>query len=101
VCRGFFRTSCELFRYCGDVHATKEEINRALAAEIKAAYIREGMTAAQVAEQAGFSTGTMTRILAGEDLPVSRLYMIASVIPNPDVTALSLAEAAVARAERD
>lgn len=78
---------------------SKEDLNRALASEIKAAYTREGMTAAQVAEAAGFSVGTMTRILAGEDLPVSRLYKIADAIPH--VKAVDLVEAAVARAERD
>lgn len=72
--------------------ASKKDINRALALEIKAAYVRKGMTAAQVAEKAGFSTGTMTRILAGEDMPVSRLYMIADAI---GVQAVDLVRAAV------
>lgn len=77
--------------------ASKEAINRALALEIKAAYVREGLTAAKVAERAGFSTGTMTRILAGEDMPVSRLYLIADAIGVP---AVDLVTAAVERAER-
>lgn len=78
--------------------ATKEQINRALGREIKAAYVREGMTAEQVATAAHFSTGTMTRILAGADIPVSRLYLIADAI---GVSPVSLVEAAVKRAEQD
>ncbi|WP_152970133.1 helix-turn-helix domain-containing protein [Frigoribacterium sp. RIT-PI-h] len=78
--------------------ATKEQINRALGREIKAAYVREGMTAEQVATAANFSTGTMTRILAGSDIPVSRLYLIADAI---GVSPVSLVEAAVKRAEQD
>jgi transcriptional regulator with XRE-family HTH domain len=80
------------------VPATKEEINRALGREIKAAYIREGMTAEQVATAAGFSIGTMTRMLAGSDVPVSRLYLVADAI---GVSPVALVEAAVERAERD
>ncbi|MDK8171712.1 helix-turn-helix transcriptional regulator [Curtobacterium sp. Csp2] len=78
--------------------ASKYAINRALALEIKAAYVRKGMTAAQVAEKAGFSTGTMTRILAGEDMPVSRLYLIADAI---GVAAVDLVRAAVDNAVDD
>ena len=78
--------------------ASKDAINQALGREIKAAYVREGMTAEQVAAAAGFSVNTMTRILAGADLPVSRLYAIADAIGTDPV---KLVEAAVARAERD
>lgn len=78
--------------------ATKDQINRALGREIKAAYIREGLTAEQVATKAGFSIGTMTRMLAGSDVPVSRLYLVADVI---GVSPVKLVEDAVARAERD
>lgn len=78
--------------------ATKDQINLALGREIKAAYVREGMTAEQVASKAGFSVGTMTRTLAGSDIPVSRLYLIADAI---GVSPVSLVEAAVARAEKD
>lgn len=79
--------------------ATKEQLNRALASEIKAAYVREGMTASEVAEKAGFSVGTMTRLMAGQEIPVSRLYLIADAIPH--VTVLALIESAIVRAERD
>jgi transcriptional regulator with XRE-family HTH domain len=79
------------------VPATKEAINRALGREIKAAYVREGMTAEQVAKAAGFSVNTMTRMLAGGDMPVSRLYLIADAI---GVSPVELVEAAVKRAER-
>lgn len=78
--------------------ATKDQINRALGREIKAAYIREGLTAEQVATKAGFSIGTMTRMLAGSDVPVSRLYLVADAI---GVSPVKLVEDAVARAERD
>jgi transcriptional regulator with XRE-family HTH domain len=79
------------------VPATKDSINVALGREIKAAYVREGMTAEQVASKAGFSVGTMTRILGGADIPVSRLYLIADAI---GVSPVKLVEDAVARAER-
>lgn len=78
--------------------ATKSQINAALGREIKAAYIREGMTAEQVATAAGFSVNTMTRILNGAEIPVSRLYLIADAIGASPV---KLVEDAVARAERD
>lgn len=78
--------------------ATKDQINRALGREIKAAYIREGLTAEQVATKAGFSIGTMTRMLGGSDVPVSRLYLVADAI---GVSPVALVEAAVERAERD
>lgn len=93
--------SCEfagLFRYAEDVPASKETINRALGREIRAAYIREDMTAAQLAEKTGISESTMTRLMAGSDIPVSRLYLIADAI---GVSPVALVEAAVARAERD
>lgn len=76
--------------------ATKSQINAALGREIKSAYIREGMTAGQVAEAAGFSINTMTRILNGAELPVSRLYLIADAI---GVSPIKLVEDAVRRAE--
>lgn len=78
--------------------ATKSQINAALGREIKAAYIREGMTASQVAEAAGFSVNTMTRILNGAELPVSRLYLIADAI---GVSPIKLVEAAVRKAENN
>jgi transcriptional regulator with XRE-family HTH domain len=80
------------------VPASKDQINAALGREIKAAYVREGMTAEQVATKAGFSIGTMTRMLAGSDVPVSRLYLVADAI---GVSPVALVEAAVERAERD
>jgi transcriptional regulator with XRE-family HTH domain len=80
------------------VPASKDQINLALGREIKAAYVREGMTAEQLASKAGFSVGTMTRLLGGSDIPVSRLYLIADAI---GVSPVSLVEAAVARAEQD
>jgi len=77
--------------------ASKEQINRAFGREIHAAYIREGLTAAEVASKAGFSEATMTRLLAGSDIPVSRIILIADAIGVP---ALDIMEAAMKRAER-
>jgi len=85
-------------QYSQYVTATKDAINRALGREIKAAYVREGMTAEQVATAAGFSVNTMTRMLAGGDMPVSRLYLIADAI---GVSPVALVEAAVKRAEQE
>ena len=93
--------SCEfagLDGYAESVPASKEKINQALGREIRAAYIREGMTAAQLAEKTGISESTMSRLMAGSDIPVSRLYLIADAI---GVSPVSLVEAAVARAEKD
>ena len=84
--------------YADLVPISKETINRALGREIRAAYIREGMTAAELAEKSGISESTMTRLMAGSDIPVSRLYLIADAI---GVSPVSLVEAAVARAEKD
>ena len=98
MCEKFFRRFADSSLYDGGMPASKEQLDRALGREIHAAYVREGMTAAEVADKAGFSEATMTRILAGSGAPMSRIYMIASAIGVP---VLEMVEAAVRRAEKE
>lgn len=76
---------------------TKQQINDALAAEIKAGLARRDMSVRELAQRTGISFSTMLRITNGADLQVSKLYLIADVLQlNP----VKLVEAAVAEAER-
>lgn len=77
---------------------TKESINRALAAEIRAAIARADLSLAEVGRRAGISEPTMQRIAKGADVQVSKVYMICDAL---GVSALSLFEAAAAVAEAE
>lgn len=85
-------------RYCGPVPVTKEAINRALAAEIRAAAGRADISLAEVGRRTGISEPTMQRIAKGADLQVSKLYLISDAL---GVSPTALVEAAVAAAEAE
>lgn len=88
---------CQIWLYARLVKPTKQQINDALAAEIKAGLARRDMSVRELAQRTGISFSTMLRITNGADLQVSKLYLIADVLQlNP----VKLVEAAVTEAER-
>jgi transcriptional regulator with XRE-family HTH domain len=79
------------------VKPTKQQINDALAAEIRAGLARRDMTVADLAEKTDISFSTMLRITNGADLQVSKLYLIADALK---LSPVKMVQAAVAEAER-
>lgn len=77
---------------------TKESINRAIAAEIRAAVGRADLTLAEVGRRTGISEPTMQRIAKGADIQVSKLYLIADAL---NVSALQLLDDAVTAAQAE
>jgi len=79
------------------VQPTKEQINDALAAEIRAGLARRKMTVLELAERTGISESTMMRITKGADIQLSKLYLIADALK---LSPVKMVQNAVQEAER-
>ena len=97
TCKPVRLFSCQIWDYSQHVTPTKEQINRALAAQVRAGMALRDMTIAELATRTGESESTINRIRAGADVQVSKIYAIASAL---DLDPVRMLEDALTEAQK-
>lgn len=76
---------------------TKEQINLALASQVRAGMALRSVTIAELADRLGWPESTINRIRGGADLQVSKLYQLADAL---DLDPVKMIEDALAEAKK-